>query len=127
MQIEGLQSNGPPPPAGPRKVVYGNKKKKPTPGDNDLLSPVTDERTDSVGTLTPTADMQSPAVAHSELPTPPKSGVKDTWDTDGEEEKAEDVVSDWDASSGDDEAKAKTSTNTKGEQDVCPVHNIFKS
>lgn len=105
----------------PKKVVYGNRKKKTGPQkDTDNLSV----------TQVSTPETLSPALKTDDLPvseppeTPrsaqsPLADVKDDWDADSGDEKpaeaatAVDVKSDWDASSGEEEV-ATTSADKSG-------------
>ena len=109
--VEGLKQSQP---DRPKKVVYGNRKKKPGPQkDTDNLSV----------TQVSTPETMSPALKTDDLPVsePPETpqsaaspmvDVKDDWDAESEEEKpaepapGADVKSDWDASS-EDEAPSK--------------------
>lgn len=105
VQIEGLQkSNGP---AAPRKVVYGNRKKKQLSSTKDTESSVADDRSQpDARTGTPTPDTRSPVVQSPELPPPSAvDDVKDAWDAESDKEESAEqkasVESDWDASSDD--------------------------
>ncbi len=107
VQIEGLQqsqSGG----SGPKKVVYGNKKK------NAKKDNATDSRP---RTPEPEPEPESPAKEESA-----NGAAADDWDASSEDEKpaetkAEGVKDDWDASSEDEDAKPpppKKETAAKG-------------
>ncbi|KAL5637144.1 hypothetical protein ACGC1H_000957 [Rhizoctonia solani] len=115
VKIEGLQSGGATA-STPKKVVYGNKKKKPAPGPKDGSTVASSERA-----LSPPAESTpaSPAVA------PASSAAKDDWDASSDEEPAvqakppaaPDVKDDWDASS-EEEAPA---TKSKPKVEAAPA------
>lgn len=96
----------------PKKVVYGNRKKKPGPQKDTDGSSVTNVSTpESMSPVVKTDVL--PATEQPETPqstASPVIDVKDDWDAESEEEKpveqtpAEDVKSDWDASSEDEAA-----------------------
>ncbi|EUC67517.1 translation initiation factor 5B [Rhizoctonia solani AG-3 Rhs1AP] len=106
VKIEGLQSGGA---AGstPKKVVYGNKKKKPAPGPKDSSTVASSERALSPPVQSTPA---SPAVA------PTNATGKDDWDASSDDEPAveakpsaaPDVKDDWDASSGEEAPPTKS-------------------
>ena len=98
VQIEGLQQqsgNGPP---APKKVVYGNRKKK-GPGAKDA-SPAPESRPRSPELASPTLpaaeevksnadeDLKSDWEACSDEETKAAAGVKDSWDASSEEDEA---------------------------------------
>ncbi|KAH7344044.1 hypothetical protein B0J17DRAFT_645130 [Rhizoctonia solani] len=115
VKIEGLQSGGGVGSA-PKKMVYGNKKKKPAPGPKDSSTVASSERAPSPP---PGSTPASPAVA------PDNAGAKDDWDASSEEEPpaaeakpaaAPDVKDDWDASSEEETSskpKAKIEASAK--------------
>ena len=120
VHIEGLQQASA---SAPKKVVYGNRKKKTGPGSNNL----------QVASESPTPEVRSPIAESQDLPpaspTPePEEDAKDSWDAESEVDEApaaaDDVKSDWDASSGEDEkpaappAKAPVKAAPKGTLEV---------
>lgn len=108
VQIEGLQqtgANGAP----PKKVVYGNRKKKAPAGVAAKESSIASESRPR----TPEPELSTTPAPVPASPTEEVAGdVKDEWDASSEEEKppaksAENVKDEWDASS-DEEVKAPT-------------------
>lgn len=109
VKIEGLQTGGGAGGSAPKKVVYGNKKKKPAPGPKDTSTVASSERAPSPP---PESVPGSPAVA-------PASAAKDDWDASSEEEApapaaaAAGVKDDWDASSEEEAPPAKPAPKAK--------------
>lgn len=113
VHIEGLQQSSAAP--AQKKVVYGNRKKKPAPGSKG--GPDAQAVSES-----PTPEVRSPVAESPSLPpvspTPePEEDTKDSWDVESEVDEtpgpADDVKSDWDASSGEDEKPAASSAPAK--------------
>ncbi|KXN84214.1 Eukaryotic translation initiation factor 5B [Leucoagaricus sp. SymC.cos] len=130
VQIEGLQqSSGS---GAPKKVVYGNRKKKPA-GQKEV-SPA-QSRPQSPGPVSqPTAEASPPEAeaksdwendSNEEKSAESQVGVKDSWDASGDEDEEVEtpqVKDSWDASSDEEEAPVATpATNGKPVEEAKPV------
>jgi hypothetical protein len=108
VKIEGLQSGGASAPVS-KKVVYGNKKKKPAQNQKDTSTMAGSDRAPSPPDSAPATPAPGPA-----------SGLKDDWDASSADEApapdikpSDDVKDDWDATSEEEEAPAKAAEPTK--------------
>lgn len=132
VQIEGLQQpSGNGAPSGPKKVVYGNRKKK-GPATKDADAPESRPMTPEVKSV----PLPPPSLSPSPSPVPqqkPKSVAndepKDDWDASSDEEEvkaSKDVKDSWDASSEDEDSApapvpAAPSTKTPASKKSTPA------